>query len=58
MTKRTALEQKYHDEMTKLAAEHCLAKAESIDGCAHFAREFADAMLKERRESQSEDKGR
>lgn len=58
MTKRTALEQKYHDEMSLLAAEHCLRKAKSIDGCAHFAREFADAMLKERRDSQRKDTGR
>lgn len=58
MTKRTALEQKFHDEMTKLAAEHCLKRAKSIDGCAHFAREFSDALLKERRDSQRKDNGR
>ena len=58
MTKRGAAEQKFHDEMAKLAAEHCLRKAKSIDGCAHFAREFADTMLKERRDSQRKDKGR
>lgn len=58
MVKRTAGEQKYHDEMSKLAAEHCLRKAKTIDGCSHFAREFADSMLRERRDSQRKDNGR
>jgi len=58
MTKRTAIEQKFWDETARAVAAHCLRKAKSIDGCAHFAREFADAMLKERRDSQRKDNGR
>lgn len=56
--KRGATEQKFWDDVAKTIAADCFRRFKKVDGCAHFARSVADAMLRERRDSQRKDNGR
>lgn len=58
MVKRTASEQKFWDEIAKEVSKKCFKGLRNINGCSHLAREYADRMLRERRDSQSKDNGR
>lgn len=58
MTKRTAIEQRMWDEVAKAVVSDCFRRFKKVQGCTKFARDVADEMLKQRRDSQRRDTGR
>lgn len=54
---RTEAEQAYWDSVSLAVVAVCAMKAKKAPGCAHYARDMADALLSQRRDSERNDKG-